>query len=166
MLILLESAVLCLVFTALIVPFTLKNPTASIGDYPPAIRKRCAELGVFPARSRRFTKKDLLRKGTAALIFALIAAVVLRQLNGAERFWEGFRDSYLIWLIVNWYDALVLDCLWFCHCKAVRIPGTEEMAEYRDYRFHLRQSCIGMLLGLPVCAAVGALVALLETILL
>ena len=40
------------------------------------------------------------------------------------------------------------------------------MAEYRDYRFHLRQSCIGMLLGLPVCAAVGALVALLETILL
>ena len=63
------------------------------------------------------------------------------------------------------YDALVLDCLWFCHCKAVRIPGTEEMAEYRDYRFHLRQSCIGMLLGLPICAAVGALVALLETIL-
>ena len=85
MLILLEGAVLCLVFTALIVPFTLKNPTASIGDYPPAIRKRCAELGIFPARSRRFTKKDLLRKGTAALIFALIAAVVLRQLNGAER---------------------------------------------------------------------------------
>ena len=42
MLILLEGAVLCLVFTALIVPFTLKNPTASIGDYPPAIRKRCA----------------------------------------------------------------------------------------------------------------------------
>ena len=165
MLILLEGAVLCLVFTALIVPFTLKNPTASIGDYPPAIRKRCAELGIFPARSRRFTKKDLLRKGTAALIFALIAAVVLRQLNGAESFWEGFRDSYLIWLIVDWYDALVLDCLWLCHCKAVRIPGTEEMAEYRDYRFHLRQSCIGMLLGLPVCAAVGALMALLETIL-
>ena len=43
MLILLEGAVLCLVFTALIVPFTLKNPAASIGDYPPAIRKRCAE---------------------------------------------------------------------------------------------------------------------------
>ena len=36
MLILLEGAVLCLVFTALIVPFTLKNPTASIGDYPPS----------------------------------------------------------------------------------------------------------------------------------
>lgn len=165
MLILLEGAVICLVFTALMIPFTLKNPAASISDYPPAIRKRCAELGIFPARSRRFTKKDLLRKGTAALIFALIAAVVLRHFNGAERFWEGFWDSYLIWLIVDWYDALVLDCLWFCHCRAVRIPGTEEMAEYRDYRFHIRQSCIGMLLGLPICATVGALAALLETIL-
>ena len=136
MLILLEGAVLCLVFTALIVPFTLKNPTASIGDYPPAIRKRCAELGVFPPPAAAASpKRTCLRKGATALIFALIAAVILRQLNGAERFWEGFRDSYLIWLIVDWYDALVLDCLWFCHCKAVRIPGTEEMAEYRDYRF-------------------------------
>ncbi len=41
------------------------------------------------------------------------------------------------------------------------IPGTEDMDEYRDYRFHIRQSCIGMLLGLPACLGVGALTVLL-----
>src|SRR5699024_12343622 len=50
-----------------------------------------------------------------------------------------------------------LDCIWFCHSKKVRIPGTEDMEEYKDYRFHIRQSCIGMLLGLPACLAVGVI---------
>ena len=44
---------------------------------------------------------------------------------------------------------------------SLRIPGTEDMPEYRDYRFHIRQSCIGSLLGLPVCLLVGLLVCIL-----
>ena len=35
------------------------------------------------------------------------------------------------------------------------------MEEYKDYRFHIRQSCIGMLLGLPACLTVGAITAIL-----
>ena len=42
-----------------------------------------------------------------------------------------------------------------------RIPGTEDMKEYKDYLFHIGQSCIGTLIGLPACAVIGALVALL-----
>ena len=34
------------------------------------------------------------------------------------------------------------------------------LEEYRDYRFHIRQSCIGMALGLPACLAVGAMTAI------
>ena len=107
------------------------------------------------------SRSDILRKGIALLAFVFIFAVVLKQFNGADTFWKGFRDSYLIWLIIDWYDALILDCIWFCHSKKVRIPGTEDMEEYKDYRFHIRQSCIGMLLGLPACLAVGAITAIL-----
>ena len=97
---------------------------------------------------------------SALLVFVFVFAFILKQFNGANTFWKGFRDSYLIWLIIDWYDALILDCLWFCHSKKVRIPGTEDMEEYRDYRFHIRQSCIGMALGLPACLAVGAMTAI------
>lgn len=34
-------------------------------------------------------------------------------------------------------------------------------AEYKDYCFHIKQSCIGMLLGLPACLAVGTITAIL-----
>ena len=98
---------------------------------------------------------DILRKEAALVVFVIALAFVLKYVNGADTFWEGFRDSYLIWFIIDWYDALILDCLWFCHSKRVRIPGTEDMDEYRDYGFHIRQSLIGMLLGLPACPCSG-----------
>ena len=30
--------------------------------------------------------------------------------------------------------------------KRMRIPGTEDMKEYKDYLFHKKQSCIGTLI--------------------
>ena len=161
MAVMIESLIGILLFTVLIVSLTLKNPLTSVGDYPPAIREKCMELGLIEKREQRFTRADILRKGITLLAFVFIFAVVLKQFNGADTFWKGFRDSYLIWLIIDWYDALILDCIWFCHSKKVRIPGTEDMEEYKDYRFHIRQSCIGMLLGLPACLAVGAITAVL-----
>ncbi|MCR5055009.1 MAG: hypothetical protein K6A69_09225 [Lachnospiraceae bacterium] len=65
-------------------------------------------------------------------------------------------------MAITWFDALVLDCGWFCHSKQVRIPGTEDMKEYHDYLFHIKQSCIGSLIGVPACLIVGLAVVLLK----
>ena len=159
MTIMIESLIGIALFTVLIVSLTLKDPLSSVGDYPPAIRNKCIALGLIEDRRQRFTKADILRKGIAMVVFVFIFAFILKWLNGADTFWKGFWDSYLIWLIIDWYDALILDCIWFCHSKKVRMPGMEEMEEYKDYRFHTRQSCIGMLLGLPACLAVGVITA-------
>ena len=159
--IVIESLIGIVLFTAVIVSLTLKNPLTSVGDYPPAIQKKCIELGLIEDRKKRYTKADYIRKGAALIVFAVLFAAVLRKFNGADTFLKGFGISYLIWLIIDWYDALVLDCIWFCHSKKARIPGTEDMAEYRDYLFHIRQSCIGMLLGLPACLLTGLFVMML-----
>ena len=67
-----------------------------------------------------------------------------------------------LWVIVNWFDALVLDCLWFCHDKHFVIPGTEDMTEaYHDYGFHIKGAFIGMLLGIPAALVAGLFVILL-----
>ena len=161
MIILIESLIGIVLFTIIIVTFTVKDPFTSIVYYPHAIRKKCIELGLTTERKQRFTRADLIRKGIAAIAFVLIFAMVLIHFNGADTFEQGFIESYLIWLIIDWYDALILDCIWFCHSRKVRILGTEEMKEYKDYRFHIKQSCIGMLLGLPACFAVGLLTAIL-----
>lgn len=157
-----ESIVLCLIFTLTVPLYGICNPLAMIDDYPPAIQARVRELGLIPAER---TKKRVAAKLVFCLIAAAALAVILRVFNGANTFLSGFMNSFLLWLVVDWYDALVIDCLWFRHSKRCIIPGTEDMtAAYHDYVFYIRESAKGMLIGLPVCLLVGGLTAMLAVI--
>ena len=102
----------------------------------------------------------LLIECLGVIVLVILSVLVLKKINHAETFFEGFISSYIIWLSIAWFDALIIDCLWFCHSKRMRIPGTEDMKEYKDYLFHIKQSCIGTIIGLPSCALIGLLVAL------
>ncbi len=64
-------------------------------------------------------------------------------------------DSRLVYDLVN-------DCLWYCHDKRCVIPGTEDMTDaYHDYMFHIKGSCVGMLIGLLSCLIVAVIAVLL-----
>lgn len=159
---LIESIILCLIFTLTVPLYGLRNPLSMIDDYPPAIQARVRELGLI---SSERPQKRIAAKLVFCLLAAAALAVILRIFNGADTFLSGFVNSFLLWLVVDWYDALVIDCLWFCHSKRCVIPGTEDMtAAYHDYGFHIRESVKGMLIGLPVCLLVGGLTALLAII--
>lgn len=158
MALLVECIVAVVLFSAFVIPSTARDPLGWISDYPPAIRKRCEELGLVTPQKRRFSAADIVRKSLAVVVLVTGLALLLRRVNGDTTFWQGFRDSFVIWLAITWWDALVVDCGWFCHSPRVRIPGTEDMPEYHDYLFHIQQSCIGTVIGLPACALVGLLV--------
>lgn len=161
MLLLIESLIGIVLFTLIVIPMGIKEPLSVIGDYPPAIRKRCEELGLIEKRQQQLSKKDLVKKSAAVIILVLIATFVMIKINHATTFLQGFGYTYIIWLAITWFDALVIDCGWFCHSKRMRIPGTEDMKEYHDYLFHIRASAVGTLIGLPACAIVGLTVQML-----
>ena len=161
MIILIEGLVVVALFTIITIPATLKNPLTALSDYPPEIVKRCVELGIVPEREKRFSTMDIIRKTVAVVVFIIVFALIIKKFNKANTFLEGFTISYILWMIIAWYDALIIDCLWFCHSKKVRIPGTEDMKEYQDYGFHIKQSLIGSLIGLPACALIGLVVTII-----
>ena len=161
MILLIESLIGIALFTLIVIPVDLKDPIAVIGDYPPAIRKRCEELGLIDKRQHQLSKKDLIKKGVGVIVLILIAVLVMRKVNHATTFLQGFGYTYIIWLAITWFDALIIDCGWFCHSNKMRIPGTEDMKEYQDYLFHIKSSAIGTLIGLPACAIVGLAVQML-----
>ena len=90
MAVMIESLIGILLFTVLIVSLTLKNPLTSVGDYPPAIREKCMELGLIEKREQRFTRADILRKGITLLAFVFIFAVVLKQFMERIHSGKGF----------------------------------------------------------------------------
>lgn len=161
MTILWECLVGCVLFT---IPLLLlsRNPLAGIHNYPPAIIQRVKEMGLIEDCQLPRSKAVYLKKGVFALVVAVLCALVVWLCNGARTFWQGAGITYLIWTVVNWYDALVIDILWFCHSKRFVIPGTEDMtADYHDYWFHIRGSLKGQVIGLPVALLVGGLTAAL-----
>ena len=157
MTILLESVGLCAVFT-LMVYLMSRDPIKTIYNYPPNIQARVRSLEEY--RDKIPTQKEKKAvKLVACVLFVVILSLVLRYVNGYTTFLKAFGYGFLLWTIVNLWDMLVLDILWFCHDPHFVIKGTEDMVkDYHDYGFHIRGFFIGEGLALAVCAAAGLVV--------
>ena len=161
MVFLVESFILCILFSIFATAPVLKNPLSKIYAYPPQIIERTKELGLITNQQTFHSKRIVAKKWVAAFLIAVILALILVYINKAATFWDGFFLSYGLWLVVDWFDAIILDCIWFCHSKRVIVPRTEDMTdEYHHYLFHIEASLLGMLIGLPVCILVGGIVAI------
>ena len=162
--ILIETVVLAISFTIGVVADS-KNPVDTVYDMPEPIINRCLELGLIDESKKADSPQTRRKRLFAAVVIALIMALALCFVNHAGNFLQGFLLSYLIWLIVDWYDCFVIDWIWVCHSKKLIIPGTEDLTDsYKDYRFHFIGSIKGMVIGLPVCLLVGVMVQLVNWI--
>jgi len=155
--IIIESICLCLLFTILVYIFSRK-PIATLFNYPKAIQDRVKSLDEY--KDLIPTNKDKLsKKLIASILFAFIIALILRYINGYKDFKDVFINGFIIWSIVNLYDLIVLDIIWFCHDPYFVFKDTEDMVkDYHDYFFHFKGFLIGELIALVVCTISGLIV--------
>ena len=125
MLIVIESTVLCLLFT-LMVYLMSREPIKTLYNYPPRIQERVKSLEEY--RDQIPTQKyKVIAIICASLLFVVILSLFLRYVNGYTTFMKAFGYGFLLWTIVNLWDVLVLDILWFCHDPHFVFKGTEDM---------------------------------------
>jgi len=157
MIIVIESIILCILFTIMVYIMSRK-PINTLYNYPPKIQERVKSLDEYKDKIPT-EKNKISAKICASILFLIIICVVLRYINGYETFLESFGYGFLLWTIVNLYDAIVLDIIWFCHDKHFIIKGTEDMTdEYHNYWFHIKGFFIGELLALVICALAGLII--------
>ena len=160
MVVVIEVLVVALLFTLGVKSFD-KDPIRTIYNYPPKIQERVKSLEQYKDRIPENKTKIATKLGFCVGVVLLIS-LIFKYINHYETFMQGFLWSYLMWTIVNWYDALIIDCFWFCHDKRWVIEGTEDMVdEYHNYMFHIKGSLIGQLIGLAVCLLIGLVVAII-----
>ena len=158
--IIIETIILAILFTIMVYKMS-RNPIKEIYNYPPKIQERVKSLkqykDIIPTQKKKISIKLL-----ASLIIIVLISIIMKYINEYDNFLDGFKYSLIIWSIINWYDAIVLDCIWFCHSKQFIIEGTEDMVdEYHNYWFHIKGSIIGEVIGILVCLIVGFLVSIL-----
>ena len=157
MIFVIEAIALCALFTLMVIMMA-KDSIKTLYNYPPKIQERVKSLPQYQGKIPT-QKNKLAAKLTASVLFIVILSLVLRYINGYTTFIEGFGYGFLLWTIVNAYDAVVLDICWFCHDPRFVFEGTEDMAdEYHDYWFHIKGSLIGEGIALVICAVVGLII--------
>lgn len=157
MILIIESIVLCIIFTIMVYIMS-RNPIKTLYNYPPKIQERVKTLEEY--KDKIPTKKNkLLAKSLASIFIIIIISLILRYINGYTTFIEGFGYGFLIWTIVNIYDVIVMDIIWFCHDPYFVFKGTEDLKEeYHNYWFHIKESLIGELIALVICVIVGLII--------
>lgn len=157
MVLVVESLILCLAFTAMVYIMSRK-PINTLYNYPPRIQERVKSLEEY--RDKVPTQKNKITAKLGALVlFTVIMALLLRYVNKCTTFRDAFINGFILWTVVNLYDAIVLDIIWFCHDPYFVFKGTEDMVDdYHDYMFHIRGFFIGEALALVVCLLAALLV--------
>lgn len=157
MIIVIESVILCVIFTIMIYAIS-REPIKTLYNYPPKIQERVKSLDEYKDKIPTQENK-ISAKISASFLFLIIICVVLRYINGYTTFIEAFGYGFLLWSVVNLYDAIVLDTIWFCHDKHFVFKGTEDMVkEYHNYWFHIKGFFIGELLALVICGLAGVII--------
>lgn len=159
MIFLIESIVACVLFTLMVKLISHNRQEVFTNDYPPVVTNKLQELGLIsekpPAR-----KKDIIRKLVALIIFAALFALLMRHINGITTFWEAALTAYGLWLVVDWYDFLVLDVLLAPFDKFYQMSGVSAF-DKSAVRFHFKGSLIGSVLGVICALIVGLIVPLI-----
>ena len=159
MLFLIESVVACIVFTLLIKLISYNRQEVFTNDYPPVVTDKLRKLGLI-AEKPPAKKKDIIRKLTAMIVFAVLFALLMRHVNGIETFWKAVLTVYGLWLVVDWYDFLVMDILLAPLDKFYQKSGVSAFDKSAVW-FHFKGSLRGMLLGVICAVLVGVLVPLM-----
>ena len=150
------------VFTICGINMAKKGRLGLIQEYPKAIQNRCRELGLIEESSGKLMKKATIGKIGFFIGYIVLQTVLAYYIGGARTFFTGWLQGYLMWVAEMWFDALVVDCLWFCHSKKMVIPGTEDMVDaYHDYWHHIKYAVIGMFTQAVIALPVGFFVMLL-----
>ena len=157
MIIVIESIILCVLFTIMVYVVS-REPIKTLYNYPPKIQERVKSLDEYKEKIPS-TENKIGAKIIASILFLIIICIVLRYINGYTTFIESFKYGFLLWTIVNLYDAIALDIIWFCHDKQFVFKGTEDMVEeYHNYWFHIKGFFIGEVLALIICSLSGLVI--------
>ena len=152
-----ESIILCVLFTIMVYVVS-REPIKTLYNYPPKIQERVKSLDEYKEKIPTQENK-VVAKIIASILFLIIICIVLRYVNGYTTFIESFKYGFLLWTVVNLYDAIVLDIIWFCHDKHFVFKGTEDMVkEYHNYWFHIKGFFIGEILALVICTLAGLII--------
>ena len=126
--------------------------------YDEKVQERCIALGLT---TREKIKRNALRfKAICIPIYLFYVLLCVYAINGAQTFWGGFWQCFVILSVMNLIDRLLIDDFWVGHTKAWTIPGTEDLKPYITAKDKAKKWLFGTV-GMAVISAVLAAIMMI-----
>lgn len=98
-------------------------------------------------------------------IILLVALLLILALwNRVTDFKTAYIQAALLLVVVNWFDALVIDRLWVGHSKIWRIEGMEGVPYVKSWKTILVKRILATVVYLVIALAVAGIVVLIGKI--
>lgn len=140
----LADGVVLSLFASLWLILTLRvNPRIFLHDYPAKIQQKVPQK---TRAEKRLTYVFGIPFMLLLLLGPFFSTLSLKE-QGDAQFWVLWLNAAGVACVFNVVDWLILDWFMFCTLTPnfVVIPGSEGMAEYKDYGFHFRGFLKGMI---------------------
>ena len=157
--IVLQLALYCLLFTAMVKIAVIGGAVNGLYFYPKAVQDRAIELGLIGRNEMNRKRKRFMISFYIVMLAALV--LIIGAWNGVTGFGEAYLQALLFLEVMNVYDGIVIDKLWVGHSKFWVLPGLEDMPYVQTWRQVLKKRSILALIWVAGAALVGGIVALI-----
>lgn len=135
-----------------------KGAVGMVHLYDPKVQQRCVALGLT---TKENIKRNALRfKIICIPMYLAYVLVCVYAINGAQGFWSGFWQCFVILFVLNLIDRFGIDGYWVGHTEAWVIPGTENLMPYiskADKQKKWLFGTVGMAVISLILAGIGTL---------
>ena len=135
-----------------------KGAVGMVHLYDQKVQERCVALGLT---TKEKIKRNALRfKALCIPMYLIYVLTCVYAINGANTFWDGFWQCFVILSVMNLIDRFLIDGYWVGHTKAWVILGTEELMPYiskADKHRKWLAGTVGMAVISAILAGIGTL---------
>ena len=135
-----------------------KGAVGMVHLYDQQVQERCVALGLT---TKEKIKRNALRfKAICIPVYIAYVLICVYAINGADTFWSGFWQCFVILSVMNLIDRFLIDGYWVGHTKAWVIQGTEDLMPYITKADKCKKwlaGTIGMAVISAVLAGIGTL---------
>ena len=135
-----DAAIYNGLITTIMLSSVFHNKEIWVHDYPPDIKEK---YGPVSEEARQLARLWAIPFFVVILGWVIFATLRLKKANnGRLSFKDAFKYIYLLFMSFWTYDLIIMDWLIFSTIQPsfIILPGTEGMAGYKDYAFHLKVS--------------------------
>ena len=160
MLFLLQNVLYCLMFIFPVKCAVRNNGLNCLYFYPREFIEEAQKRGIAD-------KDAVMKKGKRFMIpFCIFIFLVLVSIiafwNGVTDFKTAYIQAYILLVVMNWFDGIVLDRLWVGHSKIWKIEGMEGIPYIKPWKSVLVKRSLAMVIYLVVALVIAGLVVLVS----